>query len=54
MGGYLSDLFDEPDDETPIAPEDRAGLLQTWITYRRHLNEASCQNRIRPPKSRQH
>ena len=44
MGGYLSDLFDEPDDATPLEPEEREGLLQTWITYRRDLNEAEQTN----------
>ena len=44
MGGYLSDLFDEPDDATPLEPEECEGLLQTWITYRRDLNEAEQTN----------
>ena len=44
MGEYLSDLFDEPDDATPLEPEEREGLLQTWITYRRNLNEAEQTN----------
>lgn len=44
MGGHLSDLFDEPDDATPLEPEERKGLLQTWITYRRDLNEAEQTN----------
>jgi len=40
----LSDLFDESDDATPLEPEEREGLLQTWITYRRDLNEAEQTN----------
>jgi Fic-DOC domain mobile mystery protein B len=40
----LNDLFDEPDDATPLEPEEREGLLQTWITYRRDLNEAEQTN----------
>ena len=44
MGGCLSDLFDEPADATPLEPEEREGLLQTWITYRRDLNEAEQTN----------
>ncbi len=40
----MSDLFDEPDDATPLEPEEREGLLQTWITYRRELNEAEQTN----------
>ena len=44
MGGCLSDHFDEPADATPLEPEEREGLLQTWITYRRDLNEAEQTN----------
>lgn len=40
----MSDLFDEPDDATPLEPEERKGLLQTWITYRSELNEAEQSN----------
>ena len=40
----MSDLFDEPDDATPLEPEERDGLLQTWITYRSELNEAEQSN----------
>ena len=40
----MSDLFDDPDDATPLAPEEREGLLQTWITFRRDLNEAEQTN----------
>jgi len=32
MGGYLSDLFDEPDDATPLEPEEREGALLLDIT----------------------
>ena len=44
MGGSLNDLFDEPADATPLGPEEREGLLQTWITYRQELNEAEQAN----------
>ena len=44
MGGCLSDLFDEPDGATTLEPEEREGLLQTWITYRGDLNEAEQMN----------
>ncbi|MCY4461594.1 MAG: mobile mystery protein B [Albidovulum sp.] len=37
-------LFDEPADATPLEPDEREGLLQTWITYRRDLNEAEQTN----------
>ncbi len=40
----MSDLFDEPDDATPLDPEEKEGLLQTWITYRSELNEAEQAN----------
>ncbi len=40
----MSDLFYEPDDATPLEPEEREGLLQTWITYRSELNEAEQAN----------
>ncbi len=40
----MSDLFDEPDNATPLEPEERNGLLQTWITYRSELNEAEQTN----------
>jgi Fic-DOC domain mobile mystery protein B len=40
----VSDLFDEPDDATPLQPQERYGLLQTWVTYRGELNEAEQAN----------
>jgi Fic-DOC domain mobile mystery protein B len=40
----VSDLFQEPDDGTPLQPEEREGLLQSWITYRKDLNEAEQEN----------
>ena len=40
----MNDLFDEPTDATPLEPEEREGLLQTWITYRRDLNAAEQTN----------
>jgi len=42
----MSDLFQEPDDATPLMPEEREQLLQTWITHRRDLNEAEQANII--------
>lgn len=36
--------FDEPEDATPLDPEERAGLLQTWITFRHELNQAEQAN----------
>ena len=40
----MNDLFDEPANATPLEPDERQGLLQTWITYRRELNEAEQTN----------
>jgi len=36
----VTDLFQEPEDATPLEPQERDDLLQTWITHRRDLNEA--------------
>ena len=43
----MTDLFQEPDDATPLEPEEREGLLQSWITHRRDLNEAEQENIIK-------
>lgn len=40
----MSDLFDEPGGATQLGPEERRGLLQTWITFRSELNEAEQTN----------
>jgi Fic-DOC domain mobile mystery protein B len=40
----MTDLFQEPEDATPLQPNEREGLLQTWITHRRDLNEAEEEN----------
>jgi Fic-DOC domain mobile mystery protein B len=40
----VSDLFAEPEDATPLEPEEREGLLQSWITHRGDLNEAEQEN----------
>jgi Fic-DOC domain mobile mystery protein B len=40
----MSDLFQEPDDATPIDPELRGDLVQSWITTRADLNEAEEEN----------
>jgi Fic-DOC domain mobile mystery protein B len=44
VGATVTDLFQEPDDATPLAPEEREGLLQSWITHRADLNEAEREN----------
>jgi Fic-DOC domain mobile mystery protein B len=40
----MSDLFEEPDDATPLTEEERRGLIPAHITYRRELNEAEQEN----------
>jgi len=40
----VTDLFQEPDDATPLQPAERDGLLQSWITNRSDLNEAEQEN----------
>lgn len=40
----MSDLFQEPEDATPLEPAERDGLLQSWITHRGDLNEAEQEN----------
>jgi Fic-DOC domain mobile mystery protein B len=40
----VSDLFEEPDDATPLAPEERRELIPAHIAYRRELNEAEQEN----------
>jgi Fic-DOC domain mobile mystery protein B len=43
----MTDLFHEPDDATPLAPAEREGLRQSWITNRRDLNEAEQENIVK-------
>nr|WP_245322607.1 hypothetical protein [Bradyrhizobium valentinum] len=43
----MSDLFEEPDDATPLAPAKRDALLQTWIMDRDDLNEAEQENIVK-------
>jgi Fic-DOC domain mobile mystery protein B len=43
----VSDLFQEPADATPLAPEERDGLRPSWITDRRDLNEAEQENIVK-------
>ena len=40
-GLSVTDLFNEPDDATPLTPEEREGLRQNWITLRTALSTAS-------------
>ncbi len=43
----MTDLFQEPDDATPLEPDEREALLQTWITTRNDLNEAEQENIVK-------
>jgi Fic-DOC domain mobile mystery protein B len=43
----VTDLFQEPGDATPLAPAERDGLLQSWITNRSDLNEAEQENIVK-------
>ena len=43
----MTDLFQEPDDATPLQPAERDALLQSWITNRSDLNEAEQENIVK-------
>lgn len=43
----MSDLFQEPPDATPLESAEREGLLQSWITNRKDLNNAEQDNIIK-------
>ena len=40
----MTDLFDEPDNATPLTPEERRELIPAHIAYRSELNEAEQEN----------
>jgi len=40
----VSDLFESPDGATPLDPDERDGLLPTWIAFRHELNAAERDN----------
>ena len=42
----MTDLFQEPEDATPLEAEEREQLLQSWITNRADLNLAEEENII--------
>jgi hypothetical protein len=37
-------LFEQDDAATPLAPEEREGMIPSYITLRRELNEAEQAN----------
>ena len=43
----MTDLFQQPEDATPLNPGERQGLLQSWITSRSDLNEAEQDNIVK-------
>lgn len=43
----MTDLFQEPEDATPLDPGQRDALLQSWIANRRDLNEAEEENIVK-------
>ena len=43
----MSDVFEEPDDATPLTPEERRELIPAHIAFRRELNEAEQENILR-------
>ncbi len=40
----MSDFFEEPDNATPLTPEERRELIPAHIAYRSELNEAEQEN----------
>jgi Fic-DOC domain mobile mystery protein B len=40
----VSDLFEEPDNATPLTPEERRELIPAHIAYRSELNDAEQEN----------
>jgi fido (protein-threonine AMPylation protein) len=40
----VADLFDEPDDATPLTAEEKNGLIPSDVTYRHELNKAELEN----------
>jgi Fic-DOC domain mobile mystery protein B len=46
-GISVSDLFEQPDDATPLTPEEVHELIPAHIAYRRELNEAEHENIVR-------
>lgn len=43
----MTDLFQEPNDATPLDPALRNDLIQTWVTTRADLNEVEEENIIK-------
>lgn len=43
----MSDLFDQPDDATPLTPEEKRELIPAHVSSRSDLNEAEQENILR-------
>lgn len=43
----MSDLFEDPENATPLTPEEKQELIPAHITYRSELNEAEQENIVR-------
>lgn len=43
----MSDFFEEPQNATPLTPEEQQALIPAHITYRSELNEAEQENIVR-------
>ncbi len=40
----MNDIFDEPEDATPLSPEDKRGLIPSYISTRAELNREEQRN----------
>jgi hypothetical protein len=40
----VDDLFSQPDDATPLTPEEQRELIPAYIAWRHELNEAEQEN----------
>jgi hypothetical protein len=40
----VNELFEQPDDDTPLTPEEMRELIPAHIAYRRELNEVEQEN----------
>lgn len=43
----MSELFQQPENATPLMPEEMRGLIPAYIAYRSELNEAEQENIVR-------
>jgi fido (protein-threonine AMPylation protein) len=40
----MNDIFNEPEDATPLSPEDKRGLIPSFISTRAELNREEQRN----------